>query len=214
MPKPAERVSRLSTSDGYSHPSGPQLQTNQDPEVSTSLWTLWLVFMQAHLLLDLLLQAAMSPPAMSVQVSCAQAAAHMALRAGRILSPVGKTRNEEADDDQHGQAHVVGHHPVSSRSEVVPQQSSHHHFGHNHLQAAHQEQHLRKAVIHRREQNFLAATPPSKHRAAISFNVHDALTRSMSPSQWPCPHRKPEGISLAFWGIVHTLLTGGWEAAG
>ena len=52
MPNPAERVSRLSTSDGYSHPSGPQLQTNQDPEVSCSLWTLWLVFMRAWLLLD------------------------------------------------------------------------------------------------------------------------------------------------------------------
>ena len=33
MPYPAERVSRLSTSDGYSHPSGPQLHPIQDLEV-------------------------------------------------------------------------------------------------------------------------------------------------------------------------------------
>ncbi len=32
--KPAERVSRLSTSEGYSHPSGPQLQAIQVVRVS------------------------------------------------------------------------------------------------------------------------------------------------------------------------------------
>ena len=46
VPKPAERVSRLSTSDGYSHPSGPQLQTIQEPQGLIFSETLLLVCVQ------------------------------------------------------------------------------------------------------------------------------------------------------------------------